>query len=142
MIDEMFFDTNILGYAYDATEPVKREVCKKLVEKVFRGEMYGVISNQVLVELYNACTRKFGVPIEEARMIVKTFAASENWRKIDYTHGTVEKALADSEMFRAPFLDALMAETMREFGIKEMITEDDGDFGKIPWVMVKNPFKE
>ena len=114
MKDELFFDTNILCYAYDATEPSKRKVCEKLVEQGLRGEIKGVVSNQVLVELFNACTRKLGVPVDQTNIIVRSLILSKNWRKIDYNYDTVDKALNNSELFRAPFLDVLMTETMKE----------------------------
>jgi predicted nucleic acid-binding protein len=141
MKDELFFDTNILCYAYDATEPSKRKVCEKLVEQGLRGEIKGVISNQVLVELFNACTRKLGVPTYQTNIIVKSLILSKHWRKIDYNYNTVDKALNNSELFRAPFLDVLMTETMKENGIVEIITENEKDFSRIPGIKVTNPLK-
>lgn len=141
MKDELFFDTNILCYAYDATEPSKRKVCGKLVEQGLRGEIKGAVSNQVLVELFNACTRKLGVPTDQTNIIVKSLILSKYWRKIDYNHKTVDKALDNSELFRAPFLDVLITETMKENGITEIVTENEKDFGRIPGIKVTNPFK-
>jgi len=43
-----FLDTNVLVYAYDSSEPVKRAIAQKLVLKALNGEM--VISAQVLAE--------------------------------------------------------------------------------------------
>ena len=141
MKDELFFDTNILCYAYDATEPSKRKVCGKLVEQGLRGEIKGAVSNQVLVELFNAYTRKLGVPTDQTNIIVKSLILSKYWRKIDYNHKTVDKALDNSELFRAPFLDVLITETMKENGITEIVTENEKDFGRIPGIKVTNPFK-
>ncbi len=141
MKDELFFDTNILCYAYDSTEPSKRKACEELVEQVFKGEVLGVISNQVLVELFNAYTRKLGVPQDKAIVIVKSLTVSENWRKIDYNHNTVDRALGRSEAFGAPFLDVLISETMKENGITEIITENERDFSRIPGIIVRNPFR-
>ena len=45
MKDEIFYDTNVLYYAYDLSEPEKRNTCKLLIRKVFMGEAKGVISN-------------------------------------------------------------------------------------------------
>ena len=70
MKDDPFYDTNILFYAYDLNEPVKRKICKKIVEDVFLGKKKGIISNQVLVELYNAMTRKLDVSEHSAMVIV------------------------------------------------------------------------
>src|SRR5271170_5313406 len=140
MRDELFFDTNILFYAYDATEPSKRRVCEKLVKQALKGEINGVVSNQVLVELFNACTRKLGVPVDQANIIVKSLIVSKHWRKIDYSSITVNRALGNSELFKTPFLDVLMSETMKENGITQIITENEKHLSRIPGIKIINPF--
>ena len=141
MIDDIFHDTNILFYAYDLSEPSKREVCKTLVGKVFSGETRGFISNQILVELYNALTRKLVVEADTANLIVESFLASTNWHKISYNHFTIKSALHTSKAFGAPFLDSLIAETMKENGISSIVTENERDFARISGIQVKNPVK-
>ena len=123
MKDEIFYDTNVLYYAYDLSEPEKRKTCKSLISKVFIGETKGVISNQVLVELYNALTRKLGVKSDTAKVIVDAFITSPNWQKISYNHMTVKAALSTCKAFGAPFLDSLITEIMKENGIDQIITE-------------------
>ena len=140
MKDEIFYDTNVLYYAYDLSEPEKRKTCKSLVSKVFMGETKGVISNQILVELYNALTRKLGVKSDTAIVVVDSFITSTNWIKISYNHITVKAALDTSKAFRAPFLDSLIAETMKENGITHITTENEKDFARIPDIKIKNPF--
>ena len=140
MKDDPFYDTNILFYAYDLNEPVKRKICKKIVEDVFLGKRKGIISNQVLVELYNAMTRKLDVSEHSAMVIVESFADSENWIKITYNEITVKNALKSSIAFRSPFLDTLISETMKEHGINQIITENEKDFHKIPGLKIINPF--
>lgn len=128
MKNELFFDTNILYYAYDLSEPSKRESCLKLVEKAFMGEITGVISNQVMVELFNALTRKSGVPTDKA--------------KINYTHNTVLKTLQTFIIFKSPFLDPLISDTMKENGLTKIVTENEKDFHAIPGLYVFNPLKQ
>jgi predicted nucleic acid-binding protein len=140
MKDEIFFDTNIICYAYDSTEPSKRKICERLVEQVFNGEISGVISNQILVELFNSLTRKLDVPVQKANIIVKALISSEHWKKINYSDYTVNKALNNSERYDVPFLDVLIAETMKENGVSKIITENEKDFRKIPVITISNPF--
>ena len=139
MKDEIFYDTNVLYYAYDLSEPEKRKTCKSLISKVFMGETKGVISNQILVELYNALTRKLGVKSDTAKVIVDSFITSTNWLKINYNHITVKAALDTSKAFKAPFLDTLITETMKENGITQITTENEKDFARIPGIKIKNP---
>ncbi len=61
MKDELFFDSNVICYAYDLSEPSKRDRCLSLVEGALDGQIKGIISSQVLVEIFNAFTRKLGV---------------------------------------------------------------------------------
>lgn len=105
------------------------------------GYAKGVISNQILVELYNALTRKLGVDPDIARVIGDSFITSENWRKVSYSNMTVKAALEISKAFRAPFLDSLIAETMKENGINQIITENENDFIRIPGIKLKNPLR-
>ena len=140
MKDEIFYDTNVLYYAYDLSEPEKRNTCKLLISKVFMGEAKGVISNQILVELYNALTRKLDVKSNTAKVIVESFITSTNWLKISYNHITVQAALDTSKAFRAPFLDSLITETMKENGLTQITTENEKDFARIPDIKIKNPF--
>ena len=141
MIGKLFLDTNIVCYAFDTTEPAKRKVCEGIMDKVYNGEIRGVISNQVLTETYNTLTRKFKMPTVTARDIVKSLATTSHLHTINYTSHTVNQVLDDMGSIDVPFLDLLIAETMRENSITEIITENAKDFENIPWLKATNPFK-
>ncbi|MFG1460981.1 MAG: PIN domain-containing protein [Thermoplasmataceae archaeon] len=99
MKDEIFCDTNVLYYAYDLSEPEKRKICKSLISKIFMGEIKCVLSNQILLELYNALTRKLGVKSDMAKAIVDSFITSDNWSKISYNHKTVAYLRRDNSLW-------------------------------------------
>ena len=65
MRDEVFFDINIL------------------VKRVFEGKRKGVISNQILAELFCVLTRKVKFPLSpaEAKVIVSPFLAQRAGRR-------------------------------------------------------------
>ena len=65
MSDKVFFDTNILVYSYSLTEPEKQKISRKLIV-----ERISYISTQVLQELVNTLTKKFGKTWEEAKSTV------------------------------------------------------------------------
>ena len=136
-------DTNILIYAYDESEPGKREKCKKIVEKLLSGETKAVVSSQILAEFYNALTRKIENPVEneKALTIVQSFIRAENIIKIDYCFKTVEKAIKKSINCNAHFWDALIAETMLENQVFTIFTENEKDFSKIKQIRVINPVR-
>lgn len=139
MKDESFYDTNILIYAYDLNEPRKRKLCKQIVKDVFSGKEVGVVSGQILVELYNSLTLKLAVPAGSASKIVESFILSNNWLKINYNENTIRAAIRSSLAFKSPFLDTLIAETMKEHALNTIITENEKDFIKIPGMKVVNP---
>jgi predicted nucleic acid-binding protein len=112
-----------------------------LVRAGFQGEAEYSISNQVLSELFVVLTKKVGKPLpkEKAAIIVSGFADSSKWKKLNYTHITVKRVLQDLQTISTSFWEILIAETMREAGIKLVYTENEKDLRKIPWVQIKNP---
>ncbi|HZX20634.1 MAG TPA: PIN domain-containing protein [archaeon] len=143
MKDEFFVDTNILVYAFDESEPAKRKTAKRIVEEATSGKVKGVVSNQVLGELYNALTRKIEKPIDTryAQIIVNGILDSKNWGKVDYKSITVSKAIETSINEKKPFWDSVLIETMLENKIYTLITENTADFSN-PKIKIVNPFKE
>lgn len=143
MNDSIFYDTNILVYAYDESMKEKREVAEKLVESVFGGETRGALSNQVLAELFYVLTEKINKPLskETAAKIIRKYVISDKWEKLDYTNSTALKAALSSSYYNSSFWDTLIAETMKENGLVQIITENERDFKIIPGLKIINPFK-
>ena len=98
MNDEFFVDTNILVYAFDLSEKEKRNKAKRIVEEVTKGKKNAFISNQVLGELFTVLTKKIVNPLHktEAQIIVNGLIDSVHWKKVNYTFGTVSKAVETS----------------------------------------------
>jgi len=143
MSDEVFFDTNIIAYAFDRSDERKRQPCQRLVRSGFQGDLSSCLSNQVLGELFLVLTKKVGRPLSKkvAGTIVRGFIDSPRWKKLNYSHLTVRKALDDVGTMNASFWDVLIAETMRDSGVTRLYTENETDFRKIPWVEVLNPLR-
>ena len=142
MKGKIFFDTNVLLYAYiDNQLSAKHKICLKLVEGVFNGETEGVISNQVLGEFSNVFIVRSGASVEDTERAVSELIASDNWTKLNYNSDTVKKALGTCRIYKTPFWDSVIAETMKENSITNIITENDKDFDRIPGIMVTNPLK-
>jgi predicted nucleic acid-binding protein len=145
MADERaVIDTNILAYAYDKSEPKRRKICERFVRSGFEGEPRYCVSNQILGELYMVLTRKVGKPLpkEQASLLVSAFVESQNWGKLNYNHLTVKHALEDLMTINTSYWDILIAETMKEAGVRTLYTENEKDFLEIPWIKVVNPFIE
>ena len=134
-------DTNLLVYAFDTSEPLKREKCKAILEQVSAGEIKAAVSNQILAELYNALTRNIEIPVsaDDAATIVSGIIESEKWVKLNYTATTVKAAMQASKMASAKFWDSLIMQTMLENGIAIIYTENSKDFIKFNSLKVVNP---
>jgi len=142
MKDKTIFDTTTLVYAFNQSEPKKRRTCKKFVEDVFLGNKRGVLTNQILSELFVVLTKKIENPLnkEKAGEIIKGFVKSPNWEKINYTSESVFRATKISKNYNLSFWDSLIVSTMLEKDIFKIVTEDS-DFKKVPKIKIENPFK-
>ncbi|HLD85601.1 MAG TPA: PIN domain-containing protein [archaeon] len=141
MTGSFVFDTNIIVYAYDNSEKPKQKFCLPLVEKVFSGEITGIVSNQVLAEIFHVLSRKVENPDPENAMnIVKGIQESENWTKINYNSGTVIKAASTANSLKMMLWDCLIAETMLENNFNSIYTENLKDFNKIQKINAICPF--
>jgi predicted nucleic acid-binding protein len=137
-----FFDTNILAYAFDESDERRRKPCADLVRAGFQGEIDCCVSNQILSELFVALTRHIGKPLprEKASVIVGGFIDSPKWTKTNYTHLTVKRAFEDLQSIGSgSFWNLLIAETMKEAGVRTLYTENVRDFKNITWIDVNNP---
>jgi predicted nucleic acid-binding protein len=139
--EPIFFDANILAYAFDESDAKRKEKCEKLVRAGFQGDFTCHVSNQILGELFMVLTRHSKRPLskEKAGVIVSGFIDSSRWVKSDYTHQTVKRALLDLETVNTSFWDLLIAETMRDAKVRTIYTENEHDFAKIPWIKIVNP---
>ncbi|MBI2598274.1 MAG: PIN domain-containing protein [Candidatus Diapherotrites archaeon] len=139
---EFFVDSNILVYAFDESEPKKRLIAKKIVEDITKGEKKGIVSNQVLGELFFALTKKIEKPLkkETAQIIINGLIDSVHWKKVNYSVHTVSKAIEISIKENLPFWDSIILETMLENKVFAILTENTKDFASRQ-IKAKNPFK-
>ena len=74
-ISRDFFDTNILVYAHDQRDPVKRRLALDIFANAVARDAV-VVSAQVLGEFFNAATRRILNPIsvEEAEDVIRLFS--------------------------------------------------------------------
>ena len=133
-------DSNILAYAYDRTSNKHSTGVRVLKEAMVRQEC--VLSIQNLVEFSRLITEKLPkkISFEQARSIV--LELSEGCEVIYYDAHAVADALGLCESHKIHFFDALIAATMEKEKIYSILTENDKDFKKIPWLNVANPFRQ
>lgn len=133
-----FCDTNILIYAHDSSAPDKREKALSLVARLWSSGT-GVVSLQVLQELYVNLTRKVRPPVEplDARKIV---AELGTWRVIEPETNDVIAAIGASIRWQISFWDGLLVVTARKAAAEVLWSEDLNDGQDFDGVTVRNPF--
>lgn len=135
-----FVDTNIFLYAYDLSEPVKRKKAQKLISSLWHSRQ-GVISIQVLHELYVNLTRKIQKPInaEHAAQIITDLG---QWILHEPTPVDLKRAVELEKLHRLSFWDAMIVSSARQMGCKLLWTEDLNSGQSIEDLVIRNPFSK
>ncbi len=134
-----FVDTNVLIYAYDASETVKQPKAQAVLEQLW-SERSGVLSTQILQEFYAVATSKLKPAMSpaEAREIVALYSA---WPVVLIEPSLILTASHLHERHQLSFWDALMVEAARVGGAGRVLTEDLNDGQRIEGVRMENPFR-
>ena len=104
--DKVFLDTNILVYAYDISSGSKHDVARNIVADLWNFRT-GVLSIQVLQELFVTVTKKIPKPLDvkTTRDIVRDFLL---WEVVD-NDGELMMAAMDVQMkYHYAFWDSLI----------------------------------
>ena len=134
-----FVDTNILLYAHDQREPEKSAMAREIVSELWRTRE-GVLSTQVLQELYVNLTRKLRVvvPRSKARALVGRYG---RWPVYAITTGDILEAADLEQRHSLSFWDALIIVAAARSGAERIISEDFQHGRTIGGVRIENPFR-
>ncbi len=134
-----FFDTNILIYAVDHTDPVKRKKAGELLERE-AGSGNAIISTQVLQEFYSASTLKLKRPLNKlvAEEIVEELMTLPV-KQVDTS--IILAAIKRNQTDQISFWDALIIETALRAGARILWSEDMQHDREIDGLKIQNPFK-
>lgn len=134
----VFFDTNVLVYAVDAGDPVRKEMAIERFARAVKNDAI-VLSTQVLQEFYNIATHKLRPPLSarEATAQIGQLAAFQ------VVGSTAESVLAAAELVqkhRLQWWDALILEAALR-GNADVLVSQDGQHGqRFGKLVVENPF--
>ena len=134
-----FCDTNVIVYAYDVTAGEKRDSAKRLLERLWASGS-GVLSVQVLQELFVTLTRKGSPPLRpvDAQAIVSDMTA---WKVIEPTRHDVLEAIESSMRWNLSFWDAMVLTAAKKAGAAVLWSEDLNDGQIFDGTVVHNPFR-
>lgn len=135
-----FCDTNILVYSYDLSAGLKRERARALVERLWQSGD-GVVSIQVLQEVFVTLTRKASPPIPagEAREIISDLAT---WRVIVPSAPDVLDAIDGMQRWQVSFWDAMLLTTANKAGAAVVWSEDLNHGQRYDGAVVQNPLPD
>jgi predicted nucleic acid-binding protein len=136
--DKVFLDTNILVYAYDVSSGSKHDVARNIVADLWNFRT-GVLSIQVLQELFVTVTKKIPKPLDvkTTRDIVRDFLL---WEVVD-NDGELMMAAMDVQMkYHYVFWDSLIIAAAIKSGASILMIEDLNNGRIIEGVLIKNPF--
>lgn len=133
-----FCDTNLFVYAYDLTGGRKRQQAGELVDSLWESGT-GIISMQVLQELFVVLTRKIPRPLSvvEARAIVEDMAT---WRVVEPGPRDVLAAIDGAGRWHISFWDAMILVAAIRAGAETVWSEDLNDSQAYDGIIVRNPF--
>ena len=137
-ISRDFFDTNILVYASDVSEPDKQSLAIELVENAVENGS-GVLSAQVLGEFFNSVTRRIRRPLsmDEAELLIEKYSVMP---VVELDLELVKRAVATSGRYQVSYWDALIIAAAERAGCARIISEDLNPGQSYHGVVVVNPF--
>jgi len=133
----VFFDTNVLFYAYDSSEPEKQSKAQDLIaESIARGT--GHVSVQVLGEFFHATViRKKVLTADEAEAIIKSLGGLH---VLDIDFPLVRKAIDLHRADRTSYWDSLVIAAAQRARCRILYTEDLNAGQNFDGVIATNPF--
>jgi len=133
-----FVDTNIFLYAYDLSTPEKGNKAKQLISALWDSGQ-GVISIQVLQELYVNMTRKLPNPItpELAAQIITDLG---QWHLHNPSLADLQRAIELEKEHSISFWDAMIVSSAQQMSCNVLWTEDLNSGQYIDDLVIRNPF--
>jgi predicted nucleic acid-binding protein len=133
-----FVDTNILVYAHDHSAGTKHSRAQKVAQELWETGS-GVISTQVLQELYIALRRKVmsPLPAAETEKILRDYFA---WEIVVNTKEAAIRAIFFETRYKVSFWDGLILQAAQIAGATTLYSEDLSHGQAYGSVRVVNPF--
>jgi predicted nucleic acid-binding protein len=136
--DRAFLDTNVLVYANDTSEPIKRARARELVARVMEDGS-GHISTQVLAEFWIAVTARMAVPLDKV-IAEHQLSLLLGMHVVSVDPGIVVRAVHLCRAYSLSYWDAQIVAAAEAAGCSLVWSEDMSDGSSYASVLVRNPF--
>ncbi len=134
-------DTNVLVYAYDASDGAKRRRAITVLERLGASGL-GSLSSQILGEFFVTVTKKIPSPMTPAEAERSLTNYVRSWAVHDLTPAIVLEAVRGLQRSGLPYRDALIWSTAKLNQISYVLSEDFADGQLLEGVRFLNPFAE
>lgn len=135
-----FVDTNVFVYAHDTSAGEKRRVAAELVTRL-ANEQRGLVSVQVLMELYVSMTRKLGRPLSP-ELAAEIVVDLSTWATFAPVASDIIEAIRIGRRYQISFWDALIIHAAKSQDASVIWSEDLNEGQHYEGVPVRNPFNE
>jgi predicted nucleic acid-binding protein len=138
MSDRTFVDTNVLVYAHDADAGEKHIMAARAVADLWESRS-GIISTQVLQELYVTLTRKVASPLKSilVRRLMRNYLT---WELASNDGTTILHASEIEENYKLSFWDALIVAAAYSKNASVILSEDLSHGQSIEGILIQNIF--
>jgi len=140
MSASVLLDTNILVYAYDSDEPVRRQGVVDLLRHVRSERRVAAVSTQVLGEYSSVMLRKFAHMWDAGSVGAQVREFSAAFEVITTDTAVVLEAIRAVARYQLAFYDAQIWAAARLNAIPLVLSEDFTDGLELEGVRFANPF--
>ena len=125
-----FVDANVFIYVLTKSPKEDYEISKRILERIENGEE-AITNTAVIQEVIDWL--EYNNRREEVKKFLTAINSYITMRKDRISWEEMLDAVIDMEKYNLDFVDALILQTMKRNGIKEIYTNDK-DFDRIDWV--------
>lgn len=136
--NKTFVDTNVIVYAYDTTAGEKHRAAKKVLIDLWRSRR-GLVSTQILQELYVTLTRKIPRPLKSAQA-AEIIEDMLTWDVVVNDGKSIVQAIALVTQEGLSFWDSLVVVAAVRGGAEILLSEDLQAGRDLAGVRILNPF--
>jgi predicted nucleic acid-binding protein len=136
--EKIFLDTSVLVHAHDLDSGLKRAIAEHVLKQLWQDET-GVLSTQVLQELYAALTSGIASPVPRraARDLIHAYSV---WPVVTLDAADVQAASDFEERYRVGFRDAMIVVAARKSGATLLLSDTLQPYRPITGLALQNPF--
>ncbi|MFL6437507.1 MAG: PIN domain-containing protein [Terriglobales bacterium] len=132
-----FLDTNVLVYAYDASDKRKQGIARELVRRAVAGEM--VVSTQVLGEFCATLLHKLS-PSPQHKQVATILEALSPIKVVSTDGDMVRRAVDVNGTYKLHFYDGMIVAAAERAGSTTIWSEDLNPGQEYFGIRVQDPF--